>query len=112
MIALSGQCVEWVNADALISSVLLVSRFRQLQLGSDSRVAELLNQVKLKKFELERSQMVQEETARNLSLCQIECEKHQKKLEARLYEINKCFILVKSVWHRYHAHEISKSDFF
>ncbi|XP_073796813.1 progesterone-induced-blocking factor 1 isoform X2 [Danio rerio] len=57
------------------------NRFRQLQLGSDSRVAELLNQVKLKKFELERSQMVQEETARNLSLCQIECEKHQKKLE-------------------------------
>uniref|UniRef100_A0A8C2D4W2 Progesterone immunomodulatory binding factor 1 n=1 Tax=Cyprinus carpio TaxID=7962 RepID=A0A8C2D4W2_CYPCA len=55
--------------------------YQQLQLSSDSRVAELLNQVKLKKFELERSQMVQEETARNLSLCQIECEKHQKKLE-------------------------------
>ncbi|NP_001003575.1 progesterone-induced-blocking factor 1 [Danio rerio] len=59
----------------------LLDQFRQLQLGSDSRVAELLNQVKLKKFELERSQMVQEETTRNLSLCQIECEKHQKKLE-------------------------------
>uniref|UniRef100_A0A8C2H5T9 Progesterone immunomodulatory binding factor 1 n=1 Tax=Cyprinus carpio TaxID=7962 RepID=A0A8C2H5T9_CYPCA len=59
----------------------LLYQFRQLQLSSDSRVAELLNQVKLKKFELERSQMVQEETARNLSLCQIECEKHQKKLE-------------------------------
>uniref|UniRef100_A0A673MS48 Progesterone immunomodulatory binding factor 1 n=1 Tax=Sinocyclocheilus rhinocerous TaxID=307959 RepID=A0A673MS48_9TELE len=59
----------------------LLDQFRQLQLSSDSRVAELLNQVKLKKFELERSQMVQEETARNLSLCQIECEKHQKKLE-------------------------------
>ncbi|KAG1937779.1 progesterone-induced-blocking factor 1 [Pimephales promelas] len=59
----------------------LLDQFRQVQLGSDSRVAELLNQVKLKKFELERSQMVQEETARNLSLCQIECEKHQKKLE-------------------------------
>uniref|UniRef100_A0A673I1H7 Progesterone immunomodulatory binding factor 1 n=1 Tax=Sinocyclocheilus rhinocerous TaxID=307959 RepID=A0A673I1H7_9TELE len=58
-----------------------LDQFRQLQLSSDSRVAELLNQVKLKKFELERSQMVQEETARNLSLCQIECEKHQKKLE-------------------------------
>uniref|UniRef100_A0A8C1UVS9 Progesterone immunomodulatory binding factor 1 n=1 Tax=Cyprinus carpio TaxID=7962 RepID=A0A8C1UVS9_CYPCA len=60
----------------------LLDQFSQLQLSSDSRVAELLNQVKLKKFELERSQMVQEETARNLSLCQIECEKHQKKLEA------------------------------
>ncbi|KTG36644.1 hypothetical protein cypCar_00003835 [Cyprinus carpio] len=65
----------------------LLYQFRQLQLSSDSRVAELLNQVKLKKFELERSQMVQEETARNLSLCQIECEKHQKKLEARHYKI-------------------------
>lgn len=65
-----------------------VSRFRQLQLGSDSRGAELVNQVKLKTFELERAQMVQEETARNLSLCQIECEKHQKKLEAR-HEKNK-----------------------
>ncbi|XP_067297491.1 progesterone-induced-blocking factor 1 isoform X2 [Pseudorasbora parva] len=59
----------------------LLEQFRQLQLGSDSRIAELLNQVKLKNFELERSQMVQEETVRNLSLCQIECEKHQKKLE-------------------------------
>ncbi|KAI2668400.1 Progesterone-induced-blocking factor 1 [Labeo rohita] len=36
----------------------LLDQFRQLQLSSDSRVAELLNQVKLKKFELERSQMV------------------------------------------------------
>ncbi|XP_067260528.1 progesterone-induced-blocking factor 1 isoform X2 [Chanodichthys erythropterus] len=65
----------------------LLDQFRQLQLGSDSRVAELLNQVKLKKFELERSQMVQEETARNLSLCQIECEKHQKKLEVLTKEL-------------------------
>ncbi|XP_051558882.1 progesterone-induced-blocking factor 1-like [Myxocyprinus asiaticus] len=59
----------------------ILEQFRQLQLGSDSRVAELLNQVKLKMFESERAQMVQDETARNLSLCQIECEKHQKKLE-------------------------------
>ncbi|XP_057187374.1 progesterone-induced-blocking factor 1 [Triplophysa rosa] len=59
----------------------LLDQFRQLQLGSDSRVAELVNLVKLKTFELERAQMVQEETSRNLSLCQIECEKHQKKLE-------------------------------
>lgn len=80
-----------MNADALV--FVFLSRFRQLQLSSDSRVAELLNQVKLKKFELERSQMVQEETARNLSLCQIECEKHQKKLEARHYKI-------ESVWQR------------
>ncbi|XP_031414086.1 progesterone-induced-blocking factor 1 [Clupea harengus] len=59
----------------------LLDQLRQLQVGSDSRVAELLNQLKLKTFESERAQMVQEETARSLSLCQMECEKHQKKLE-------------------------------
>ncbi|GAA6087450.1 progesterone-induced-blocking factor 1 isoform X1, partial [Tachysurus ichikawai] len=57
-------------------------RFRQLQLNSESRASELHNQMKLKAFEAERAQMVQDETARNLSLCQIECEKQQKKLEA------------------------------
>ncbi|KAL2087881.1 hypothetical protein ACEWY4_016709 [Coilia grayii] len=59
----------------------LLEQFRQLQVGSESRVAEILNQLKLKSFELERAQMVQEETARSLSLCQMECEKHQRKLE-------------------------------
>ncbi|KAJ8349960.1 hypothetical protein SKAU_G00250900 [Synaphobranchus kaupii] len=59
----------------------LLDQFRQLQLGTDSRVAELLNQVKLKSFEVERAQMVQEETSKNLSQCQIECEKQQRKLE-------------------------------
>ena len=47
-------------------------------------MAELLNQVKLKSFETERSQMVQEETARNLGQCQMETEKHQKKLEVEV----------------------------
>ena len=59
----------------------LLDQLRQLQVGSDSRVSELLNQLKLKTFESERAQMVQEETARSLSLCQMECEKHQKKLK-------------------------------
>ncbi|XP_036396991.1 progesterone-induced-blocking factor 1 [Megalops cyprinoides] len=67
--------------DALEKYDQLLEQFRQLQLGTDSRVAELLNQVKLKSFEVERAQMVQEETAKNLSQCQIECEKQQKKLE-------------------------------
>lgn len=56
-----------------------------MQLGVDSRVAELLNQVKLKSFESERAHMVQEETGRSLGQCQMECEKHQKKLEVRGY---------------------------
>ncbi|XP_064165918.1 progesterone-induced-blocking factor 1 isoform X1 [Anguilla rostrata] len=59
----------------------LLDQFRQLQLGTDSRVAELLNQVKLKSFEVERAQMVLEETSKNLSQCQTECEKQQRKLE-------------------------------
>ncbi|KAG5833118.1 hypothetical protein ANANG_G00272470 [Anguilla anguilla] len=62
----------------------LLDQFRQLQLGTDSRVAELLNQVKLKAFEVERAQMVLEETSKNLSQCQTECEKQQRKVEARV----------------------------
>lgn len=57
------------------------SRFRQLQLGTDSRVAELSNQAKLHSFEAERAQMLKEETAKALGQCQLECEKQQKKLE-------------------------------
>lgn len=64
------------------SSVCLhLHRFRQLQLGTDSRVAEFSNQAKLHSFEAERSQMVKEETAKALAQCQVECEKQQKKLE-------------------------------
>uniref|UniRef100_A0A3B3DBV3 Progesterone immunomodulatory binding factor 1 n=1 Tax=Oryzias melastigma TaxID=30732 RepID=A0A3B3DBV3_ORYME len=59
----------------------LLEQFRQLQLGTDSRVAELLNQAKLSGFEAERAQMLKEETAKSLAQCQVECEKQQKKLE-------------------------------
>ncbi|XP_071187076.1 progesterone-induced-blocking factor 1 isoform X1 [Salvelinus alpinus] len=65
----------------------LLEQFRGVQVGTDSRVAELLNQVKLKSFETERCQMVQEETARNLGRCQMETEKHQKKLEVMTKEL-------------------------
>ncbi|KAK6487169.1 progesterone-induced-blocking factor 1 isoform X1 [Huso huso] len=73
--------------DALAKYDQILEQFRQLQLGTDSRVAELLNQVKFKSFEAERAQMIQEETATNLSQCQLECEKHQKKLEAKFYSL-------------------------
>ncbi|KAA8583656.1 hypothetical protein FQN60_014864, partial [Etheostoma spectabile] len=59
----------------------LLEQFRQLQLGTDSRVAELSNHAKLHSFEAERAQMVKEETAKALAQCQLECEKQQKKLE-------------------------------
>ncbi|XP_022061964.1 progesterone-induced-blocking factor 1 [Acanthochromis polyacanthus] len=59
----------------------LLEQFRQLQLGTDSRVAELSSQAKLHSFEAERAHMVKDETAKTLAQCQVECEKQQKKLE-------------------------------
>ncbi|KAM4729540.1 progesterone-induced-blocking factor 1 [Anableps anableps] len=59
----------------------LLDQFRQLQLGTDSRVAELSSQAKLHSFEAERAHLLKEETAKALAQCQMECEKHQKKLE-------------------------------
>lgn len=60
-----------------------LGRFRQLQLGTDSRTAELSNQAKLHAFEAERTQMLKEETDKALAQCQLECEKQQKKLEVQ-----------------------------
>ncbi|XP_055018519.1 progesterone-induced-blocking factor 1 isoform X2 [Boleophthalmus pectinirostris] len=64
----------------------LLEQFRQLQLGTDNRVAELSNQAKLHSFEAERAEMVKEETAKALAQCQVECEKLQKKLEVLTQE--------------------------
>ncbi|XP_053240651.1 progesterone-induced-blocking factor 1 isoform X2 [Podarcis raffonei] len=57
------------------------NRYRQLQISTESKVAELFHQNKLKLFESERLQLMQEETSKNLSQCQLECEKYQRKLE-------------------------------
>ncbi|NWS13774.1 PIBF1 factor, partial [Pachyramphus minor] len=59
----------------------LLEQYRQMQLGTESKVAELLHQSKLKSFETEHVQLLQQETAKNLSQCQMECEKYQRKLE-------------------------------
>ncbi|XP_031217223.1 progesterone-induced-blocking factor 1 [Mastomys coucha] len=67
--------------DALEKHEQLLDRYRELQLSTESRVSEFLHQSKLKSFESERVQLLQEETARNLTQCQLECEKYQKKLE-------------------------------
>ncbi|XP_061485960.1 progesterone-induced-blocking factor 1 [Rhineura floridana] len=67
--------------DALGKYEQLLEQYRQLQLSTESKVAELLHQSKLKSFESERVQLMQEETSRNLSQCQLECEKYQRKLE-------------------------------
>uniref|UniRef100_UPI00398F69EF progesterone-induced-blocking factor 1 n=1 Tax=Pristiophorus japonicus TaxID=55135 RepID=UPI00398F69EF len=67
--------------DALEKCDQLLEQFRQLQVNTDSRISDLMNQTKLKTFEAERAQLVQEETAKNLKQCQVECDKYQKKLE-------------------------------
>ncbi|XP_057642188.1 progesterone-induced-blocking factor 1 [Chionomys nivalis] len=67
--------------DALEKHEQLLDRYRELQLSAESKVSEFLHQSKLKAFESERVQLLQEETAKNLTQCQMECEKYQKKLE-------------------------------
>ncbi|NXK87724.1 PIBF1 factor, partial [Formicarius rufipectus] len=67
--------------DALRKYDQLLEQYRQMQLGTESKVAELLHQSKLKSFETEHVQLLQQETAKNLSQCQMECEKYQRKLE-------------------------------
>ncbi|NXG14391.1 PIBF1 factor, partial [Grallaria varia] len=67
--------------DALRKYDQLLEQYRQMQLGTESKVSELLHQSKLKSFETEHVQLLQQETAKNLSQCQMECEKYQRKLE-------------------------------
>ncbi|NXC72319.1 PIBF1 factor, partial [Anhinga anhinga] len=67
--------------DALRKYDQLLEQYRQMQLDTESKVVELLHQSKLKSFESEHVQLMQQETAKNLSQCQMECEKYQRKLE-------------------------------
>ncbi|XP_032908897.1 progesterone-induced-blocking factor 1 [Catharus ustulatus] len=67
--------------DSLRKYDQLLEQYRQMQLGTESKVAELIHQSKLKSFETEHVQLMQQETAKNLSQCQMECEKYQRKLE-------------------------------
>lgn len=50
-------------------------------MSGDSRVSDLANELKLKTFELERTQLLQEETVKNLKESQLEVEKLSKKAE-------------------------------
>lgn len=79
--------------DALEKHDQLLDRYRELQLSTESKVTEFFHQSKLKSFESERMQLLQEETARNLTQCQLECEKYQKKLEVltkEFYSLQAC----------------------
>ncbi|XP_041055305.1 progesterone-induced-blocking factor 1 [Carcharodon carcharias] len=79
-VAEKDRAVE-AEKDALAKYDQLLEQFRQMQVNTDSRISELMNQTKLKTFEAERAQLVQKETTKNLKQCQVECDKYQKKLE-------------------------------
>ncbi|XP_055893566.1 progesterone-induced-blocking factor 1-like [Biomphalaria glabrata] len=59
----------------------MLTEFRQLQATSESRLSEIQNELKIKMFEAERSQMIHGETVKNLGQAEMEIEKLQKKLE-------------------------------
>ena len=67
-----------------ISILNLCGRFRQMQMKADNTMSEMNNEVKLKSFESQRTQMVYEETVRTLKESQLENEKLSKKLEVCL----------------------------
>jgi len=62
--------------------------FRYLQMTSDSRLSELNNEVKLKSFEGERTQLVHEETCRILKQTQLDNEKLNSKLEVLHFHLH------------------------
>lgn len=69
------------NLPNKIKSLLLLHRFRQLQLTCDSRQSDLQKEINVKQFELERTQMILDETANNLKQAKMEAEKFQSKSE-------------------------------
>lgn len=60
---------------------LLQSEYRQLQLTADSRQSDLQKEISVKQFELERLQMILDETSNNLRQAKLEAEKYQSKSE-------------------------------
>lgn len=67
--------------DYSILSFYVYIRYRQLQLTADSRQSELQKEISVKQFELERLQMILDETANNLNQAKLEAEKYQSKSE-------------------------------
>jgi len=58
-----------------------VNELRLIQLGGENKVSELKSELKLKMFELERSQLLAEENTANCQKLMLENEKQQKKIE-------------------------------
>lgn len=67
--------------DYSILSFYVYTRYRQLQLTADSRQSESQKEISVKQFELERLQMILDETANNLNQAKLEAEKYQSKSE-------------------------------
>ncbi|XP_032219897.2 progesterone-induced-blocking factor 1 isoform X1 [Nematostella vectensis] len=59
----------------------LLAEFSQLQVTSDGRQSELLNELKLKQFEVDRLQLLLDDTAKNLKQAQLDYEKAATKNE-------------------------------
>ena len=56
-------------------------RYRQLQTACDSRITELQSELKLKQFELDRLQVLYDETTLSLKQANVENSKYQNKFE-------------------------------
>lgn len=61
--------------------MFLFNRYRQLQAASDSRITELQSDLKVKQFELDRLQILYEETSQSLKQVNVDNAKYQGKLE-------------------------------
>ena len=59
-------------------------------MNNESRLADVQSQLKIREFETERTQLVLEETTRNLKAAQTECEKLLKKQEVSA--LSECYI--------------------
>ena len=68
----------------------IYTRYRELQAAYDSKVTELQSELKLKQFELDRSQMLYEETSQSLKQANVDTTKYQHKLEV---SINSIYVL-------------------
>ena len=75
---------ELAELQAKYESIL--SEYRQLQMSTDSRVSQLDQELRMTRFELEKSQMLQEEYLLNLKQSQVEVDKLRKKLDTSTQE--------------------------
>ncbi|KAK3708618.1 hypothetical protein QZH41_009379, partial [Actinostola sp. cb2023] len=64
----------------------LLSEFRQLQVYTDSKHSELLNELKLKQFEIDRLQILYDESSQSLKQMKLDYEKCNKKNELLIQE--------------------------